>query len=115
MSMLPIADNLPSTMFTPLVVVLVGSAVLSILAGRARANEDRAGAERFSTIAFALVLLSAAYVLVLLIAAVVSYPNRVSDMLIILVVVGIFFALLLFIFFVIAEILPGARRRGRER
>ena len=115
MSMLPIADNLPSTMFTPLVLVLVGYAVLSIMAGRARANEDRASAERFSTIAFALVLLSAALVLVLLIAAVVSYPSRIYDMLIILVVVGVFFALLLFLFFVIAEILPSALRRGRER
>jgi hypothetical protein len=115
MSTLPIAANLPSAMFTPLVVVLVGYAVLSIMAGRASANEDRASAERYSTIGFALVLVSAAYVLVLLISAVVSYPSRVYDMLIILVVVGIFFGVLLFLFFVIAEILPSALRRGRER
>jgi hypothetical protein len=61
------------------------------------------------------VLVSAAYVLVLLISAVVSYPDRVYDMLIILVVVGMFFALLLFLFFAIAEILPRALRRGRGR
>jgi hypothetical protein len=115
MSMLPIAANLPSAMFTPLVVVLVGYAVLNILAGRARANEDRASADRYSTIAFALVLVSAAYVIVLLLAAVFSYPSRVYDMLIILVVVGVFFAVLLFLFFVISEILPSALRRGRER
>jgi hypothetical protein len=115
MSMLPIADNLPSTMFTPLVVVLVGVAVLSILAGRARANEDRAGAERFSTIGFGLVLLSAVYVVVLFIAALASYFNRVYDMVVILVVVGVFFAVLLFLFFAIAEIIPAALRRGRER
>jgi len=102
-------------MFTPLVVVLVGYAVLSIMAGRAQANEDRASAERYSTIGFALVLVSAGYVLVLLISAVVSYPSRVYDMLIILVVVGLFFALLLFLFFAIAEIVPRAFRRGRER
>jgi hypothetical protein len=115
MSVLPIAANLPSAMFTPLVVVLVGYAVLSIMAGRARAKEDRASAERYSTIGFALVLVSAAYVLVLLISAVVSYPSRVYDMLIILVVVGLFFALLLFLFFAIAEILPRALRRARGR
>jgi fatty acid desaturase len=102
-------------MFTPLVLVLVGYAVLNILAGRASANEDRATADRYSTIAFALVLVSAAYTVVLLLAAVFSYPSRIYDMLIILVVVGLFFALLLFVFFLLAEIVPSALRRGRER
>jgi hypothetical protein len=115
MRILPIAANLPSAMFTPLVVLLVGYAVLGIMAGRARANEDHASAERYSTFAFALVLVSAAYVIVLLLAAVFSYPSRVYDMLIILVVVGLFFALLLFLFFLLAETLPGVFRRGRER
>jgi hypothetical protein len=44
-----------------------------------------------------------------------SYPSRIYDMLIILVVVGVFFALLLFVFFLLAEIVPSALRRGRER
>jgi hypothetical protein len=112
---LPIASNLPSGMYTPLVLLIVGYAVLSLLSGRARANEDRATADRYATIAFGLVLVAAVYVVVLLIAAVVSYPSRISDMLIILIVVGLFFALLLFVFFLISEVLPGALRRGRER
>ena len=112
---LPIAANLPSAMYTPLVLLLVGYAALSIMAGRHRAQENRAQADRFAGYAFALVLVSAAYVVVLLFAAVFSYPSRVYDMVIILVVIGIFFALLLFVFFVLAEVLPGSLRRGRER
>jgi fatty acid desaturase len=114
--MLPIAANLPSAMYTPLVVLLAGYAVLSVMAGRARGHDDSKTADRYATYAFGLVLVSAAYVIVLLLAAVFSYPSRVYDMVIILIVVGVFFALLLFLFFVLAEIVPRAtRRRGDER
>jgi hypothetical protein len=57
----------------------------------------------------------AAYAVVLLLAAVFSYPSRFYDMLLIIFVIAVFFALLLFVFFVIAEIIPSALRRGRER
>jgi hypothetical protein len=111
--MLPIASNLPSAMFSPLVLLIVGYAVLALLSARANAHEDTARAERYGTIGFALVLVAALYVLVLAVASVVSYPSRVYDMVITLFVIGAFFALLLFIFFAIAEILP--RRFGRGR
>jgi CBS domain containing-hemolysin-like protein len=111
---LPIAANLPSSMFTPIAVLLAAYVVVSILAGRARSHEDRPRAERFSTIAFGLVLVSAAYAVVLLISAVVSYPSRFSDMVVIIIVIGVFFVLLLFAFFVIAELIPRALRRGRD-
>jgi hypothetical protein len=114
-STLPIAANMPSAAYTPLVVLVVGYAVLSIMSARARSHDDRATADRYSTLAFALVVVSAVYVVVLLIATVVSYPSRVYDMLLILIVVGVFFALLLFVFFAIAEIIPRALRRGRDR
>ena len=105
--MLPIAaENMPSAMYTPLVVLLVAYALLSILANRARGHEDRAQA---------VVLVSAAYVVVLLIATVFSYPSRVYDMLIILFDIVAFFLLLLFIFFLLAELIPGALRRSRGR
>ena len=114
--MLPIAaENMPSAMYTPLVVLLVAYALLSILANRARGHEDRAQAERYTNIAFAVVLVSAAYVVVLLIATVFSYPSRVYDMLIILFDIVAFFLLLLFIFFLLAELIPGALRRSRGR
>jgi hypothetical protein len=112
---LPIAANLPSGMFTPIAVLIAGYAILSIIAGRARAKEDRARAERFSTYAFGLVLVSAAYALVLLIASIVSYPSRFYDMVVIIVVIGVFFVLLLFVFFLLAEVLPRVLRRGGDR
>jgi uncharacterized membrane protein YdcZ (DUF606 family) len=113
--MLPLASELPSAMYTPLVLLLAGYVVFSLIAGRARANDDSEQADRYETLAFALVLVGGLYAVVLLVSAVVSYPNRVYDMVIILIVIGLFFALLLFIFFVIAEIIPGALRRGRDR
>jgi cell division protein FtsW (lipid II flippase) len=112
--MLPIAQ-LPSAMYTPVLLLIIAYAVLSILANRARSNDDRPRTERFSNWAFLVVLVFAAYAVVLLIASVVSYPSRFYDMVLIIFVIAAFFALLLFAFFVIAEIIPNALRRGRDR
>jgi len=113
--MLPIAaENLPSSMYTPIAVLVAVYAVLSILANRARSHDDRAQADRWANIAFAVVLVAAVYAVVLLITAIFSYPSRSSDMVTIILVMGAFFALLLFVFFVIAELIPHALRRGRR-
>jgi cell division protein FtsW (lipid II flippase) len=112
--MLPIAQ-LPSAMYLPVLLLLIGYAVLSVLANRARSSDNRPGAERFTNWAFLIVLVFAAYAVVLLIASVVSYPSRFYDMVIIIVVITVFFALLLFVFFVIAEVIPNTLRRGRDR
>ena len=109
------AENLPSSMYTPLVVLLAAYAVLSILAGRASSNDDQAQADRWANIAFAVVLVAAAYALVLLITGIFSYPSRTSDMVTILIVIGVFFALLLFAFFLIAEWIPRKLSRREER
>ena len=108
------AENLPSSMFTPLVVLLAAYAVLSILSGRARSNDDREQADRWANIGFLVVLVTAAYALVLLITGIVSYPSRSSDMITIIIVIGVFFALLLFVFFFLSEVIPHALRRGRR-
>ena len=114
--MLPIAaENLPSAMYTPLVVLIVGYAVFSILSGRARGHEDRAAADRHATIAFGLVLVAAAYAVVLLFTAVFQYPSRMTDMVTILLVIGAFFALLLFVLLLLTEVLPRSLRRSRGR
>ena len=113
--MLPIADQLPSAMYTPVVVLVVAYALLSILAGRARSNDDREQADRFTNWAFLVVLVSAAYALVLLMASIFSYPSRFYDMLVIIIVIAAFFALLLFAFFVLAELIQRALRRGDDR
>jgi O-antigen/teichoic acid export membrane protein len=112
--MLPIAQ-LPSAMYAPVVLLLIAYAVLSVLASRARSNDDRPRTERFSNWAFLVVLVFAAYAVVLLLASVFSYPSRFYDMVLIIVVIAVFFALLLFVFFLIAEILPRAFHRGGDR
>jgi hypothetical protein len=115
MTMLPIAANLPSAMFTPFVLLIVAYTLLTIMAGRARGHDDRAAADRWTNIAFAVVLIAALYAVVMLVSAIVSYPARFYDMIIILFVIIAFFALLLFVFFLLAEVVPGALRRGRNR
>lgn len=115
MSALPIAANLDSIMYAPLVILLVAYALLGILANRARGHEDRAGAERFAGYGFGLVLLAAVWTVVLLLSAVVSYPSRFYDMVIIVFVILVFFALLVAAFFAITELIPRALRRGDNR
>jgi cell division protein FtsW (lipid II flippase) len=113
--MLPIAAQMPFGMYMPLVLLVIAYAALSILAGRARSNEDRPKTERYSNYAFLVVLVSAAYAVVLLIATIVGYPSRFYDMVLIILVIAAFFALLLFAFFVLAELIPRALRRGGDR
>ncbi len=114
MSALPIAQ-LPTGMYAPLVLLLVAYAGLGIMATRARAGDDDARADRLTGIAFALVLAAAVYTVVLVVAAVIGYFARVYDMVIIMFVILAFFALLLFVFFLIAELIPRALRRGQDR
>jgi hypothetical protein len=108
------AENLPSGLYTPLVVLLVAYAALTLLAGRARGNEDMDGADRWAMYAFVVLIVAALYTIVLVIAAVFNYPSRSTDMVTVVIVICGFFALLLFAFFLIAEVLPAALRRGRS-
>jgi hypothetical protein len=108
------AENLPSGLYTPLVVLLVVYAGLILLGNRARANEDTEGADRWAMYAFMVLLVAALYTIVLVIAAVFNYPSRSTDMVTIVLVICAFFGLLLFAFFLIAELLPAALRRGRS-
>lgn len=112
MSFLPIAANPPFGIYMPIVVMLVGFATLSVLGNAARGREDRARAEKFADFAFLLALLGAVYAVVLVIVSAVSYPLRFWDMLLIIFVMLAFFALLLFVFFFIGEVLPRVFRRG---
>jgi|RhiMetStandDraft_4_1073278.scaffolds.fasta_scaffold288996_1 bacteriorhodopsin len=114
--MFPIGlSNLPSGLYTPLVVLLAVYVVLVLIAGRARGREDTDRAERFDTFAFAVLLVAALYTIVLVITAAFSYPSRSTDMVTILLVICGFFALLLFAFFVIVEWIPGRLSRREER
>ena len=108
------ATNLPSALYTPLVVVLAIYVILVLIAGRARGKEDTAQAERFDTFAFAVLLVAALYTIVLVISAIFAYPSRSTDMVTIILVICGFFALLLIVFFVLAEWIPQRLRRGSE-
>lgn len=115
MTSLPIAANLPFAMFLPVMFLLAGFAVVSLLSGVARSREETGRAERLGDIAFLLVVLSAAWAIILLISSAVSYPSRFWDMLLIIFIVVAFFGVLLFLFFFIGEVLPrGLSRRGRR-
>jgi cell division protein FtsW (lipid II flippase) len=107
------ASNLPSALYTPLVLLLAAYAALSLLAGRARSKEDTGGTERFETYAFVVLLVAALYTIVLVISAIFAYPSRSTDMVTIVLVICAFFALLLFVLFLLAEVLPRALGRGR--
>ena len=108
------AENLPSSLYTPLVVLLAAYVVTVLLANRARGREDTESTDRWETIGFGIVVVSALYTIVLVIATVFNYPNRSTDMVTILIVICGFFALLLFAFFLIAEWIPDRLRRGRS-
>jgi hypothetical protein len=112
--MLPLAaENLPSSLYTPLIVLLAVYVALTLVAGRARSKEDTARTDRFETIAFGVLLITAVYTVILVISAIFSYPSRSTDMVTILIVVGAFFGLLVFVFFLLAEWIP--RRFRGER
>jgi len=113
--MLPIAaENLPSSLYTPLVVLLAIYVALILLASRARAHEDTERTDRWETFAFGVLLIAALYTIVLVISAIFAYPSRSTDMVTIILVICGFFALLLIVFFVLAEWIPQRLRRGSE-
>ena len=111
------AANLPSGLYTPLVVLLAVYVVLVLIAGRARGSEDAGQAERFDTFAFAVLLVAAAYTIVLVISAAFSSPSRSTDMVTIVLVIAASSRFSLFAIFV-SGVDPGklpSRRASSSR
>ena len=105
-------DDLSWSLYMPLlflVLVYALGAIVTAVIG-SRGNEERA--ERMRDLLFGLALAGAAYVVVLLLIALVSVPDLVTDMVIIVLVIGGFFALLLVVLFLVFELLlsRGPRR-----
>jgi hypothetical protein len=98
------------SLYLPVVVIGLAYAGLSIAAGVVAGRDDSEGAERYRDLAFATLLLGAAYMLVLLVLSVTDAPNRFIDMLTIFLVVIAFFALLLFLLFLISQVYSRLRR-----
>jgi cell division protein FtsW (lipid II flippase) len=94
---LPIAIvNLSIAYFYPLIVLAVVFVVLSLVAN---ATSSRETEERFRGYAFLSTVAAAAWSVVVIVAAVANFPNQTWDMIRIVVIICVFFALLIGICF----------------
>jgi cytochrome bd-type quinol oxidase subunit 2 len=97
-----------SGLYTPLLVVLLVYAGLTIAAG---AVKDAERSERYRDLAFGAALAAAAYTVVLLILAAIDAPNRFTDAIEIIFLILALFALLLGLLFLISQGLARVRSR----
>lgn len=104
--------NLSMSLYYPLVLLAAAWGVLQVAGGLvAKRGRAEAGAN-LETLGFGALLAAAAWGVVLTIMAIVRYPSRTSDLALILVTVGVFFALLLGVLFVLGEVRVGGRSLG---
>jgi hypothetical protein len=107
-------EGISGPYFTPLVIAGILYAVLTI-AGAVIGRRDDERAEQLADLNFGLVLLAAAYVGVMLIAALIDKSDLVWDMIKVLGIMIVFFALLLGIMLVVFERGIGGLSRLRRR
>ena len=100
-----------SSLYTPLLLVAVVYAGLSIAAGVVDRRGDHERGERLLDVAFGVALLAAAYTVILLILSAFDAPARFTDAITTMLVVGAFFVLLLFFLFGVSQVY--GRIRGR--
>ena len=99
-------------LFVPLIVLGVAFALVYIASGVTRSRGEEDSAEGLLDIGFALALAAVAWVAILLVISLVSVPDVIYDMVVILLVIGVFFALLLGILFALFELIASRGRRG---
>ena len=103
------------SLYSPLLLALLVYVVLFIAASIARARGNDNGAERILDIGFLVAVIAGAWTLVLLIFAILDEPDDIWDMVIIVVIIGVFFAVLLSLLFGLFEwIFTRGSRRRRE-
>lgn len=105
------------SLFVPLIIAAVAFAALSVAAAVVSGRGNEAGAERLRDVGFLVVLLGGAWIVVLLVLSLVSEFEEIWDMITIVLVVTIFFALLLGALFGLSRLLGligGTRSRGRR-
>ena len=102
------------SMFLPLILAGFVFAALSIVANVLDGRGNAKGAERWRDYAFLLMLAFAVWTVILFIVAIFNKPNSVGDMFTITIVIVVFFALLLVVFFGIS-LLAGAVGRSMDR
>jgi Kef-type K+ transport system membrane component KefB len=102
------------SLFLPLVLGGFAYGAISVVAGVMSSRGNEAGAERARDYGFLLMLAIAAWIVILILVALINKPNSVGDMLTIMLVVVVFFAILLLVFFGISQLI-GVVSRGMSR
>jgi hypothetical protein len=102
------------SLFMPLLLAAAIYAVLAIVSGVMRSRSNPEGAEKMLDIGFVVAIAAGAWTLVLLVLAIFDQPDDIWDMVLIVLVVGVFFAVLLSLLFGIFELIfsRGSGRRG---
>ncbi|MBA2439550.1 MAG: hypothetical protein H0V50_02615 [Thermoleophilaceae bacterium] len=108
------SEGLSSGLFQPLIVAALVYAALFI-AGRVLAGRGDPRGERAGDLAFALMLLMGAYVVVLTVSALASEYELLYDMLVVIGIIVAFFGVLILVLLVIFEKGVGAIGRLRRR
>jgi uncharacterized membrane protein len=103
------------SLFLPLILAGLLYGVISIVAGVTSSRGNDQGAERVRDYGFLLLLVMAAWTVVLTLIALVSEPDEVWDMVVITLVIVVFFVILLLIFFGISVLLGGLRSATSRR
>jgi hypothetical protein len=104
------------SLYSPLLLALLVYVVLFIAASIVRSRGNESGAERILDIGFLVALVAGAWTLVLLVFAILDEPDDIWDMVVIVVIIGVFFAVLLTLLFGLFELIltRGGSRRRRE-
>jgi Kef-type K+ transport system membrane component KefB len=102
------------SLFFPLILGAFAYAAISVVAGVMSSRGNEARAERARDYGFLLLLAIAAWIVILILVALINKPNSIGDMLIIMLVVIAFFAILLLVFFGISQLI-GVVARGMSR
>jgi hypothetical protein len=104
-------------LFVPLILAAAAFAILSVAATVVSGRGNEPGAERLRDVGFLVVLLAGAWIVVLLVLSLVSEFAEIWDMITIVLVITVFFALLLGALFGLGLLvgrIGGTRSRGKR-
>ena len=101
------------SLYSPLLLAVLVYVVLAITAAIMRSRGNADGAERMLDVGFVVALVAGAWTAVLLVFAILDEPDDIWDMVSIVVIVGLFFGVLLTLFFGVFEFIFTRRSRRR--
>jgi hypothetical protein len=102
------------SLYLPLIVAGAIFAIVTIVAGVMAGRGNDEGAERVRDYGFLILIASGAWVVILLLLALVDQPDDIGDMLTITIVIVAFFVILLLVLFGLS-LLVGRLGRGTSR